>query len=91
MARRLKMAASISQVRREIEETLQALCNEWTLAGRKIAPAVEGDGPGGAGESNGRFYADVAPVKGLYLGGATSEVMASVTMTRLDPQAGARA
>jgi transglutaminase-like putative cysteine protease len=40
---------------------------------------------------HGRFYADVAPVKGLYLGGATSEVMAAVTMSRLDPQAGARA
>jgi transglutaminase-like putative cysteine protease len=40
---------------------------------------------------HGRFYADVAPVKGLYLGGATSEVMASVIMTRLDPQAVARA
>jgi transglutaminase-like putative cysteine protease len=40
---------------------------------------------------HGRFYGDVAPVKGLYLGGATSEVIAAVTMTRLDPQAGARA
>jgi transglutaminase-like putative cysteine protease len=40
---------------------------------------------------HGRFYADVAQVKGLYLGGASSEVTASVTMTRLDPQAGARA
>jgi transglutaminase-like putative cysteine protease len=40
---------------------------------------------------HGRFYSDVAPVKGLYLGGATSDVLASVTMTRLDPQARARA
>jgi transglutaminase-like putative cysteine protease len=40
---------------------------------------------------HGRFYADVAPVKGLYLGGATSELTAAVTMSRLDPQAGAKA
>jgi transglutaminase-like putative cysteine protease len=40
---------------------------------------------------HGRFYADVPPVKGLYLGGATSELTAAVTMTRLDPQAGAKA
>jgi transglutaminase-like putative cysteine protease len=40
---------------------------------------------------HGRFYADVPPVKGLYLGGADSELTASVTMSRLDPQTGARA
>ncbi len=40
---------------------------------------------------HGRFYADVAPVKGLYLGEATSELTAAVSMSRLDPQAGARA
>jgi transglutaminase-like putative cysteine protease len=40
---------------------------------------------------HGRFYADVAPVKGLYLGGATSDLTAAVTMSRLDPQAGAKA
>ena len=39
---------------------------------------------------HGRFYADVAPVKGLYLGGAGSELTAAVSMSRLDPQAGAR-
>jgi transglutaminase-like putative cysteine protease len=49
-----------------------------------------------AGESHvkighGRFYADVPPVKGLYMGGATSELTAAVTMSRLDPQASARA
>ena len=27
---------------------------------------------------HGRFYADVPPVKGLYLGGANSELMAAV-------------
>ncbi len=40
---------------------------------------------------HGRFYADVPPVKGLYMGGATSELNAAVTMSRLDPQASARA
>jgi transglutaminase-like putative cysteine protease len=40
---------------------------------------------------HGRFYADVPPVKGLYLGGGTSELTAAVTMSRLDPQASARA
>ncbi len=40
---------------------------------------------------HGRFYADVPPVKGLYLGGASSRLTASVTMSRLDPQASARA
>ena len=40
---------------------------------------------------HGRFYADVPPVKGLYLGGAASELSAAVTMSRLDPQASARA
>ncbi|HMD57482.1 MAG TPA: transglutaminase family protein [Solirubrobacteraceae bacterium] len=40
---------------------------------------------------HGRFYADVPPVKGLYLGGANSELMAAVTMSRLDPQTSARA
>jgi transglutaminase-like putative cysteine protease len=40
---------------------------------------------------HGRFYSDVPPVKGLYMGGATSELTAAVTMSRLDPQASARA
>jgi transglutaminase-like putative cysteine protease len=40
---------------------------------------------------HGRFYADVPPVKGLYLGGARSALSAAVTMSRLDPQASARA
>jgi len=40
---------------------------------------------------HGRFYADVPPVKGLYLGGATSQVSAAVTMSRLNPQASAKA
>lgn len=40
---------------------------------------------------HGRFYSDVPPVKGLYMGGATSELNAAVTMSRLDPQTSARA
>lgn len=40
---------------------------------------------------HGRFYADVPPVKGLYMGGASSELDSAVTMSRLDPQSSARA
>jgi transglutaminase-like putative cysteine protease len=40
---------------------------------------------------HGRFYADVPPVKGLFMGGAASRLTAAVTMSRLDPQASARA
>ena len=40
---------------------------------------------------HGRFYADVPPVKGVYFGAAASELEARVTMSRLDPQTGARA
>ncbi len=40
---------------------------------------------------HGRFYSDVPPVKGLYMGGANSELNAAVTMSRLDPQTSARA
>ena len=40
---------------------------------------------------HGRHYADVPPVRGVYQGGATSTLDASVRMIRLDPQASARA
>ncbi len=40
---------------------------------------------------HGRFYSDVPPVKGLYMGGATSTLEAAVKLSRLDPQASARA
>ena len=40
---------------------------------------------------HGRFYSDVPPVKGLYMGGASSRLTAAVTMSRLDPQTSARA
>ena len=40
---------------------------------------------------HGRTYADVPPIKGVYRGVAMAKHDAAVTMTRLDPQAGARA
>ncbi len=40
---------------------------------------------------HGRFYSDVPPVKGLYMGAADSRLTAAVTMSRLDPQTSARA
>jgi transglutaminase-like putative cysteine protease len=40
---------------------------------------------------HGRTYADVPPIKGVYRGDSHAEHEAAVTMTRLDPQAGARA
>ncbi len=40
---------------------------------------------------HGRFYSDVPPVKGLYMGGASSGLEANVKMSRLDPQTSARA
>jgi transglutaminase-like putative cysteine protease len=40
---------------------------------------------------HGRQYSDVPPVRGVYQGSAGSQLEASVHMTRLDPQASARA
>jgi transglutaminase-like putative cysteine protease len=40
---------------------------------------------------HGRFYSDVSPVKGLYMGGASSRLTSTVRMSRLDPQTSARA
>ncbi len=34
---------------------------------------------------HGRHYADVPPIKGVYRGGASSTIEASVTMTRTEP------
>ena len=39
---------------------------------------------------HGRFYADIAPVKGLFIGSATSTLSAAVTLSLLDPQSGAK-
>jgi len=40
---------------------------------------------------HGRFYADVPPVKGVFRGPPAAGLDAGVTMSRLDPQTGARA
>ena len=40
---------------------------------------------------HGRAYPDVPPIKGVYRGPGSAELDAAVTMTRLDPQASARA
>ncbi len=40
---------------------------------------------------HGRHYSDIPPIKGVYRGTATAQHEASVQMTRLDPQASARA
>lgn len=40
---------------------------------------------------HGRFYQDVPPIRGVYQGAAGAELSANVEMTRLDPQASARA
>jgi len=40
---------------------------------------------------HGRFYSDVPPIKGLYMGGVNSQLKAAVTMSRLDPQTSAKA
>jgi hypothetical protein len=40
---------------------------------------------------HGRLYADVPPIKGVFRGAPQAELEASVRMTRLDPQATARA
>jgi transglutaminase-like putative cysteine protease len=40
---------------------------------------------------HGRFYQDVPPIRGVYQGAAGADLRASVQMTRLDPQASARA
>jgi len=39
---------------------------------------------------HGRFYADIPPVKGLFIGSATSTLSAAVTLSLLDPQSTAR-
>lgn len=86
------------------EDSLEVDTHAWLEA---LLPGIDGHGEPvwvGADPTNrrlagethvkighGRFYADVPPVKGLYLGGATSVVSAAVTMSRLNPQAGAKA
>ncbi len=85
-------------------DSLELDTHAWLEA---LLPGVEGHGEPiwvGADPTNrrlagethvkighGRFYSDVAPVKGLYMGGGGADLKAAVTMSRLDPQAGARA
>jgi transglutaminase-like putative cysteine protease len=40
---------------------------------------------------HGRFYADVPPIKGIYMGSSGADLDANVTISRLDPHRGARA
>jgi transglutaminase-like putative cysteine protease len=75
---------------------LEALLPASDLHGEPVWVCADPTNRTLAGETHvkighGRFYADVPPVKGLYKGDASSELTASVTMSRLDPQAGARA
>jgi transglutaminase-like putative cysteine protease len=85
-------------------ESLELDTHAWLEA---LLPGTDGQGEpvwvsadptnrGLAGETHvkighGRFYSDVSPVKGLYIGGARSALTSAVTMSRLDPQASARA
>jgi transglutaminase-like putative cysteine protease len=75
---------------------LEALLPASDLRGAPVWVCADPTNRTLAGETHvkighGRFCADVPPVKGLYKGDASSQLAASVTMSRLDPQAGARA
>lgn len=75
---------------------LEALLPGVDGRGEPVWVAVDPTNRRLAGETHvkighGRFYADVPPVKGVYRGGTSSTLDAAVQMTRLDPQAGARA
>jgi transglutaminase-like putative cysteine protease len=71
---------------------------EALIPGDKRGPVWLGCDPTNrrlAGETHvkighGRLYADVPPIKGVYAGSAGAHLKASVTMSRLDPQASAR-
>jgi transglutaminase-like putative cysteine protease len=86
------------------DDSLEVETHAWLealvpSAGARGEPAWVGADPTNrrlAGETHvkighGRHYADVPPIKGVYRGGAEAELDAHVTMTRLDPQASARA
>jgi len=75
---------------------LEALLPGTDGHGEPVWVSADPTNRGLAGETHvkighGRFYSDVPPVKGLYMGGANSELAAAVTMSRLDPQTSARA
>jgi transglutaminase-like putative cysteine protease len=78
------------------EESIEVDTHAWLEAllpapgeGEPVWVGADPTNPGLAGENHikighGRHYADVPPTKGVYRGGATSTLEASVTMTRLD-------
>jgi transglutaminase-like putative cysteine protease len=86
------------------DDSVEVETHAWLEAllpagGRRGEPVWVGADPTNrrlAGETHvkighGRNYSDVPPVKGVYRGTASADLDASVTMTRLDPQASARA
>jgi transglutaminase-like putative cysteine protease len=86
------------------DDSVEVETHAWLEAllpggGRRGEPVWVGVDPTNrrmAGETHvkighGRTYADVPPIKGVYRGSAAADLEASVTMTRLDPQASARA
>ncbi len=86
------------------EESIEVDTHAWLEA---LLPSADGSGEPiwwGADPTNrrlageahvkighGRHYRDVPPIRGVYRGGAEAELDASVTMSRLDPAASARA
>jgi transglutaminase-like putative cysteine protease len=80
----------------ETHAWLEALLPGQNGRGEPVWVGADPTNRGLAGErhvkiGHGRHYADVPPVRGVYQGGATSTLDASVRMVRLDPQASARA
>jgi transglutaminase-like putative cysteine protease len=80
----------------ETHAWLEALLPGQDGRGEPVWVGADPTNRGLAGErhvkiGHGRHYADVPPVRGVYQGGATSTLDASVRMIRLDPQASARA
>lgn len=86
------------------DDSVEVQTHAWVEAllpaeGRRHEPVWVGADPTNkrlAGETHvkighGRMYADVPPVKGVYRGEGGAELSARVQMTRLDPQASARA
>jgi transglutaminase-like putative cysteine protease len=78
------------------QESIEVDTHAWLEAllpvpgeGEPVWVGADPTNRGLAGENHvkighGRHYADVAPIKGVYRGGATATLEASVTMTRLD-------
>jgi transglutaminase-like putative cysteine protease len=80
----------------ETHAWLEALLPGGGKRGEPVWVGVDPTNRRMAGETHvkighGRTYADVPPIKGVYRGSAAAELDAAVTMTRLDPQASARA